>query len=192
VPIPVSLLTVLHAPTPAALWALRGDLLAAGMAPDHRALPVLASFHGFLDRLATGSSSRSYSDLASRMDISALGGVIAQELSEAGDATAMARRLMSGVLSEGLAVLATRQHVKAWGGELEAVYRQAAWDLYGMLWSFACRRRPELAAEKRRALLDELLAPVLDAGVAGGEKAIVAGRLFQLLLVDALADDPVG
>jgi len=190
VPIPVSLLAVLHAPTPAALWTLRGDLLADGIAPDHRVLPLLARFHGFLDRLATGSTSRSYSDLASRMDISALGSVIAQELSEADDATAMARRLLSGVLSEGLAVLATRQHVKAWAGEIEAVYREAAWDLYGMLWDFACRRRPELAPEKRRALLDELLAPVRDARLGGAEKAIVIGRLFQLLLVDALAGDP--
>ena len=66
-------------------------------------------------------------------------------------------RLLGALLSEGLMVLATRQHVKAWEGELSAVYRAAAWYLYDELWRWAAGLKPDLSAADRRRLLDRLV-----------------------------------
>jgi len=186
--VPLALVAALQAPSPAVLWGLRGDLLAHGVDPDHRAMAILGAFHAFLDRLETASASRDLSELASRMDIAALGGVVGNDLREAEEPAELASRALTAVLSEGLAVLATRQHVKAWRGELGAVFRDTAWFLYGELWRWARRRRPELAADERRQLLDRLFAAVAGETVGNADRAIVYGRLFQLLLVDALAD----
>jgi len=75
--------------------------------------------------------------------------------------------------------LATRQHVRAWEGELESVYSTAAWYLYGALWHWAAELKPELGSEERRQLLDKLLAPVLEPSTPGAVKAVLLGRLFQ-------------
>jgi hypothetical protein len=183
-----SMVAALAAPDPTDLWRLRGDLLERGVAPDAPVMSVVEEFHSFLDRLATGTTSRGYSDLASWMDIGSLGGVVAEDLFEAEGAEALARRVLAGLVTEGLAVLATRQHVKAWETELASVRREAAWFLYGALWRFAARRNPDLALAERRALLERLLAPLADPSLGGAQKAIVAGRLFQVLLVDGLAE----
>lgn len=186
--VPLTLLAALQSPSPAALWGLRGDLLAHGVEGDHRAMTILGAFHAFLAALETSTKSRDLSELASRMDIAALGGVVGSDLREADDAGELARRALTAVLAEGLAVLATRQHVKAWRGELEGVFRSAAWFLYGELWRWAVRRRPEMDAAMRRRLLDRLFAAIGDEATGNAERAIVYGRLFQLLLVDALVD----
>ena len=52
------------------------------------------------------------------MEIGSLSGVVAADLAEADDPAEWARRLLSATITEGLAVMATRQHVKAWRGEL--------------------------------------------------------------------------
>ena len=41
-----------------------------------------------------------------------------------------------------------------------AVYREAAWYLYGELWRWAESKKPDLAPAARRRLLDRLLGPV--------------------------------
>ena len=61
------------------------------------------------------------------MEIGSLSGVVGADLAEAADADEWARRLLSATITEGLAVMATRQHVKAWRGELDSVHREAAW-----------------------------------------------------------------
>lgn len=180
---------VLAAPTAADLWKLRGDLLQAGLDPGSSAWRVLDEFHGFLDRLVTGSASRDLSHLASLLDIGAVGGVVLEELLEAEDPRELGLRLFGGLLSEGLMVLATRQHVRAWEGELGAVLRGAAWFLYGELWCWASALKPELEVAERRRLLDRLLAPALDPGMPGEHRAVLVGRLFQILLVTHLARD---
>ncbi len=187
--LPSSLAALLRQPSPAAVWALRGDLLAAGLEPEHRAFALLGELHRFLDRLATGAASRDHSERASLLDIGSLGGVVASDLAEAEDAAALARRLLAGALTEGLAVLATRQHVRAWRGELAAVFRDAAWFLSGELWRWAAARKPELDPAERRRLIEQLLAPARDDGGAVGEaaKAVLVSSLFLLLLVDELA-----
>jgi hypothetical protein len=179
-----ALRATLERPAPEVLWRLRGELLEAGAEPSSDVVRVAGLFHAFLDELATSSSSREYSDLASKMDIASLGGMVLEEALTAEDAADLSKRLLAGALTEGLAVLATRQHVKAWAGELARVHRAAAWELYGELWGWAARRKPELPPTERRELLERLLAPARDP--AGGEavKVVLLGRLFQLLLAD--------
>jgi hypothetical protein len=184
-----SLVAVLREPTAAGVWELRGDLMARGLELGHRAFRLLAELHRFLDRLETGAASRDHSERASMMDIGSFGGVVASELAEAEDAAELARRLLAGAITEGLAVLATRQHVKAWRGELAAVYRDTAWFLYDELWRWAAQRKPDLEAAERRQLIEQLLAPARDgsSGVDDRGRTVLLCSLFLLLLVDALA-----
>jgi hypothetical protein len=178
---------VITAPTADDLWRLRAELLEAGLPAEAETWTVIGEFRRFLDQLATSTDSRQYSELASRLDVSAVGGVVLEHVLEGDDAEELALRLLTGLLSEGLMVLATRQHVKAWEGELSAVYRETAWYLYGALWRWAERQKPDLAAGERRRLLDRLLAPVHAPETEGYQKAVLLGLLFQMLLVSALS-----
>jgi hypothetical protein len=188
--LPESLAPLLREPTAAGVWELRADLLTRGLDPGHAAFRLLGELHRFLDRLETGAASRDHSERASMMDIGSFGGVVAAELAEAEDAGELARRLLAGAITEGLAVLATRQHVRAWRGELASVYRDTAWFLYEELWGWAARRKPDFAAEERRRLIDQLLAPARDESATDDDVGltVLLCSLFLLLLVDALTD----
>jgi hypothetical protein len=186
--LPKSVAAVLREPSTATIWELRGELLAAGLDPEAKPFELLSEFHRFLDRIATGAASRDHSERASMMEVAALGGVVASDLAEAADPVDRARRLLAGVLTEGLAVLATRQHVKAWHGELASVYREAVWYLYGELWRWTSQRKPELDPAERRGLLDQLMAPIGDETFNAAQKTAILCALFQLLLVDVLAE----
>jgi hypothetical protein len=177
----------LTSPTAEGLWRLRGDLLETGLGPETRIFRVLGEFASFLDELATSTSSRDYSHLASMMDIGALGGVLLEQLLEPASADQLAQRVLAGTLSEGLMVLATRQHVKAWEGELGAVYRRAAWFLYEELWRWAQERKPDLPSAERRRLLDRLISPIHSTETPGDQKAVLIGHLFQVLLLSDLS-----
>lgn len=177
----------LSSPSANDLWRLRAELLEAGISPEARVWRVLDEFHSFLDQLATSTSSRQYSELASKLDIGAISGVLLEHALTESEAEDLALKLVSGLLSEGLMALATRQHVKAWEGEAEAVYRSAAWYLYGELWHWACRLKPDLPATERRALLDRLFAPVRSPDAEGFTKAVLLGLMFQILLLSHLS-----
>jgi hypothetical protein len=187
--LPHSLYTVSQKPSPASVWELRGDLLAGGLAENSRVFALLAEYHRFLERLETGAASRGYSERASMMEVGSLSGVVASDLAEAGDAGEWARRLLSAAVTEGLAVLATRQHVRAWRGELASVYRQAAWYLYDELWLWASRRKPDLDSAERRRLLDQLLAPIRGDGIETSARTAIVCSLFLLLVVDRLTEE---
>lgn len=181
-PLNESLVVILTAPSADAVWRLRGDLLEAGTPADEHLLGLLGAFHDYLDRLATGMSSRDYSQLASKLDISAISGVIFERLAEAADPSKLGLNLVAGAVSEGLMALATRQHVRAWEGELAAVHRSAAWVLFDELWRWSSERNPEINATERRGLLDRLLAPALDPQQPGLLQAALICRLFQILI----------
>jgi hypothetical protein len=183
------LLKVLAAPQARDLWTLRAQLLQAGLSPDSRVWPVLNGFQEFLDRLATSTSSREYSELASKLDIGAVGGVALEQILESDDGDDLALRLLMGLVSEGLMIAATRQHVKAWKGELAAGYRGAAWFLYEELWRWTESRKPDLPSAERRRLLDRLFEPVHQTETPDESKTILVGRLFQVLLAARLADE---
>ena len=180
---------VLSSPTAGDLWQLRSEMLEAGLPAGARAWVVLDEYHRFLDQIATATTSREYSDLASKLDIGSLSGIVLDRLLEPKDARQLTLSLLSGVLSEGLMVLATRQHVKAWGEGLAAVYRGAAWFLYAELWRWAEEQKPDLPASDRRELLDRLFEPVHSREEPGFPKAVLLGYLFQLLLVTYLSTE---
>jgi hypothetical protein len=189
VPLHDSLSAILAAPTPEALWRLRADLLEMRHPADSEVWPLLGDFHEYLEKLATTTSSRDFSHLASKLDISAISGVILERIAERGEASERALRLLSGLLSEGLMALATRQHVKAWSAELDAVYRSAAWRLYERLWRWTESRTPKLSPDRRRRLIDSLIFPVNPDMTGGTERAVLVGRLFQILLLWTLAEE---
>lgn len=187
-----ALKNVLTAPQLEGLWSLRAELLEAGVPDEARVWPVVDQFQGFLSDLATSSTSREYSELASKLDISAVGGVVLENVIEREGAEELGLRLLAGLLSEGLMIAATRQHVKAWGTELDAVYRRAAWYLYGELWRWARELKPDLPASERRRILDRLLAPIHSAETSGLSKATLTGLLFQVLLLSYLSSEVAG
>jgi len=182
-----ALVRALSAPSTSDLWALRAEMLEAGLPEDSRAYRIVDHFRSYLDELATGTSSREYSELASKLDIGAVGGVVLERVLEPGGSEELALGVLSGLLSEGLMILATRQHVHAWEGELGAVHRRAAWYLYEELWRWSEERQPEVEAVERRRLLDQLLAPTHAKEENGYARALLLGLLFQVLLIGELS-----
>jgi hypothetical protein len=177
---------LLTEPTPADLLALQTRLLAAETDPTEqadaarRALDVAREFYCFLCELEAKSSAREYSELASMLDVGAVGGVALESLAEAGET--LLQRLLLGGLSETLMVLASRQYVKAWSHEMRPVRMRAIWFLRRDLWRLSVQGRPEMSSPERAALVDGLLAPVLDGDGADEVHLALLGRLFQILL----------
>jgi len=182
------LAAVLRSPTVDTLGAFRADLLEARVPSEAPVWTVVDEFRGFLDQLATSTTSREYSELASKLDIGAVGGVVLEHILEEANVRELGLRLLTGALSEGLMVLATRQHVHAWEGEIDAVYRDAAWFLYGELWRWTEHSKPELPACERRRLLDALFTPLRSETTGGFHKAVLLGLLFQVLLIGRTLD----
>lgn len=177
-------------PTPADLLALQTWLLAIEADAGQegavcRALKVAGEFFDFLCQLETKSSAREYSELASRLDIGAVGGVALESLTEAGEA--LMQRMLIGGLSETLMVLASRQYVKAWNREMVSIQMRATWFLRGELWRLSVQGRPDMLSQERAALVDGLLVPVLDGDSADEARLTLLGRLFQVLLIIRLA-----
>lgn len=178
---------LLTKPTPADLLALQTTLLAAE--DDHparadatrRALDVTREFHAYLNELEAKSSAREYSELASLLDIGAVGGVALENLAEAGEA--LLKRVLLGGLSEALMVLASRQYVRAWSREMHPIHMRALWFLREELWRLSVAGRPDMSAQERATLVDSLLAPALDERTDDGGQVALLGRLFQVLLV---------
>jgi len=178
---------LLTEPTPADLLALQTTLLAAE--DDHPAradatrcaLDVTREFHAYLNELEAKSSAREYSELASLLDIGAVGGVALENLAEAGEA--LLKRMLLGGLSEALMVLASRQYVRAWSREMHPIHMRALWFLREELWRLSVAGRPDMSAQERATLVDSLLAPALDERTDDGGQVALLGRLFQVLLV---------
>ncbi|MEJ2556371.1 MAG: hypothetical protein P8186_09100 [Anaerolineae bacterium] len=181
---------LLTEPTPADLLALQTRLLAAEADPARTgaarlALKVAHEFHAYLSELEAKFSAREYSELASMLDVGAVGVVALENLTEAGEA--LLKRMLLGGLSEVLMVFASRQYVKAWSRELRPIHMRAVWFLRGELWRLSVTGRPDISTEERAALVDGLLAPALDEDAADEVHVALLGRLFQVLLVIRLA-----
>ena len=117
-----------------------------------------------------------------------ISGVILERFLEPQEGRQLALSLISGLLSEGLMILATRQHVKAWEEGLGSVCTGAAWFLYEEMWRWTQEKKPDLPAAERRRLLDLLFKPICSAESGGFSRVLVIGTLFQLLLLSEVSD----
>ena len=175
---------VLSQPTPDALVALQPILLARGQqgADVERALEIAGHFHTYLSELQSKLTARQFSELASMLDIGAVGMVVLENLLCAGREDVW-RRLALGGVAEGLMVAASRQYVKGWQAETGLVHTRASWYLTEALWHASAEMQPDLAPDQRWQAIDSLLAPARDPQVPAPDKAILLGRIYQMLLL---------
>jgi hypothetical protein len=178
----------LSSPSPGALRTVRAAVLASNLGPDHPIHDLVCAFHDFLVRWRSTVAAERHSENASRLDLAALAGLAIEELSTAESRADVATRLLGGLVSESLAFAATRQHVHAWRGEVNALLTESAWTLGGLLWSWSCRRRPGLPVEERDRLIAKLTDAVRTPTEDAGMRAVLATRLFQVMLVDESAE----
>jgi hypothetical protein len=178
---------LLTRPTPAALVELQGVLLSSGRRGEaaERCLELAGEFHAYLCELESKLSAQQYSELASRLDMGAVGLVAIENLA-AGDREKLWQRLLLGLLGEGLMVAASRQYIRAWQVETGVVHQKAAWTLAQALWQSSSEMQPDLAPGDRWQAIRALLAPAYDPAVVAPNKALLLGRIFQLLLVACL------
>ena len=179
---------ILAGPTPGALVALQGALLASEMDGEavETALEIAGQFHTYLSELRSKITAKQYNELASRLDIGAVG-VVALENILTTQKEEFWNRLLLGALGEVLMVAASRQYVKAWDAETSLVHTQAAWHLSEALWHTSRQMQPDLPPEQRWQAIQELLAPAYAAETPAPAKAVLLGRVFQILLLTHLA-----
>ena len=178
---------ILTRPTPEALLTLQGALLAL---EDHDqlvqpALEVAGHFYRYLCDLQSKITAREYSELASRLDIGAVGAVALENVIS-GDGEELWKRLLLGGLGEGLMVAASRQYISAWQAEASLVHSQATWYLNEALWRGSRWMQPDLPVEEREQAIEGLLAPARDPDTPASAKALLIGRIFQVLLLSHL------
>jgi hypothetical protein len=175
---------ILSSPTPEALIALHGTLLARGGEDDaiEEALEITGHFYRYLSDLQSKLTSRSFSELASMLDIGAVGAVALENLVES-EPEKLWKRLILGGVAEGLMVAASRQYVKGWAVETGLVHSHAAWYLTEALWRVSNETQPDLQPAQRWQAIQELLAPARDPDIPAPEKAVLLGRIFQILLI---------
>jgi hypothetical protein len=181
-------LAVLSHPTPHALQDLQGALLALERDDDAvvQALEVTGRFYGYLSELKSKIAAREYSELASRLDIGAVGAVALENVI-AGQHERLWQRLFMGSLGEGLMVAASRQYIRAWRVETDLVHTKAAWYLAEALWRASHLAQADTDSEERWQAIASLLAPANEPQVPAPEKAVLLGRVFQILLLTHLA-----
>jgi len=179
---------ILVSPTPGALVALQGALLASGLEAEavKTALEIAGQFHTYLSELQSKITAKQYNEVASRLDIGAVG-TVALENIVATKKEEFWKRLMLGGLGESLMVAASRQYIRAWDAETSLVHRQAAWYLSEALWRASRQMQPDLAPQERWEAIQGLLAPASAADVPASAKAVLLGRVFQMLLLTHLA-----
>lgn len=175
-------------PTPVALVTLQGALLASGGRPEELspALKIMGHFHGYLSELESKVSARGYSELASRLDIGAIGAVALENIVTAEKENFWSRFLLGGA-AEALMIAASRQYIKGWEVETRLVQTQAAWYLTELLWQTSMEMQPDLEPEKRWQAIQALLAPAYHSDVPALDKAVLLGRIYQILLLTHLA-----
>lgn len=180
--------SILTQPTPEALVALQGALLALEGQEEavDEALQAAGHFYSYLSELQSKVTARAYSELASLLDIGAVGAVAVENLI-AGEGHDLWRRLLLGGIGEGLMVGASRQYIKGWQVEAGLVHSEAAWYLGEALWRTSRRMQPDLPAEERWQAIERLLAPARDPDTPASALALLLGRIFQVLLLSHLA-----
>ena len=182
-----ALTAVLTQPTPDTAWQLRNHLLEIDFPSDNPVWHILDQLFAFLNDLQGHMTTHEYTKLASKLDIGAVGAVALQGMMDADpDDENFWLQIGLGVVSEGLMVAASRQYIKGAQAEVDALFRGTAWHLYQTWWHFSATMQPDLDNAQRRQLLDNLFNPVYQPDVNDEAKALLLGRLFQILLLTQL------
>jgi hypothetical protein len=178
----LSLQTVLRQPQPAALIALQEALLVeARPSPERdRALELAGHFHRYQIDLQSMLTARQYSELASWLDVTAVGLVAFEELMRG--AASNLRDLLIAVASEGAMVLGSRQYIRAWAVEVGPIHEAATWTLREALWRLSEETQPDLGPALRLEAVRRTLPESLSQAT-NSARAVVLGRLFQTLLL---------
>jgi hypothetical protein len=162
---------ILSQPTPSALVKVQGALLALGQQEGvDRALDVTGHLHEYLSELQVKISAREYSELASRLDIGAVG-IVALENLVTSEGESFWQRFFFGGLAKVLMVFAGRQYVKGWTATdcpyppLVPTEALARWPIW---------RSPADGAGRRSGAL----APAYAADVPAG-RALLLGQVYQ-------------
>ena len=174
--------TVLRQPQPMALVALQEALLLdVAPSPDRdRALDLVHHFYRYQTDLQTMLTARQYSELASWLDVTAVGLVALEEVLR-GRAASM-RDLLIATASEGAMVLGSRQYIKSWAVEVGPIHGEAAWTLREALWRLSEETQPDLPPASRLDAVRRTLPESLSQA-PNSAQAVVLGRLFQTLLL---------
>lgn len=185
-----ALALVLHRPDPAALAALQEAVLVGHAASPARAsvLAVAREFFVYLSTLQGKLTAREYSQVASWLDISAVG-VVAFEEAIKGQMSGL-RDLLIGLAAEGLMVAASRQYVKAWDAEARLVHNESCWFVREALWELSEDLQPELSPAARLESIRSLLGPIVTEETPAQVKIVLLSRLFQSLLLLTIARLP--
>jgi hypothetical protein len=171
---------ILAEPTPGDLWELQKDLLAIGGEPAEKARRAALAFHACLRNLASKTASRSASRLGAALGTAAVSSVGLQEVFTRQDDSL--RHLVSSGVAALLEVGAAVKSNEAWEGEVGLMYDDMAGDLYGELWEISGAARPEMSTAERRAMIDQLVDPILDPKTKDDIKTALLIRLFQAVL----------
>ena len=174
---------ILAEPAPADLWELQKSLLVIGGEPADQARTVARAFHGFLRSLESKSASRSASRWGAALGTAAVGSVAVSGADEQDDAM---HSLLKGAMPAMLEIGAALKSAQAWEVEAGLIYDDLAWFLYDELWDVSLATRPELSPAVRRAQVEIVLDPLLDAGTADDDRASLVVNVFRAVLAARL------
>ena len=180
---------ILSDPSPDDLWALHPYLLAMDVPEAAPAREIAQLFFCYLSCVRSKLTSKQHSSLSAMLSAGSVGVVVAQDLWASfreGRAEAITE-LLSGGIAGILEVASTYQHVRAWDIEFQSVHEEALWRLYAALWHISIETQPDLPAEKRRALVDNLLSVLRQPTLDGTVRMALVIRLLQILLAIRLA-----
>ncbi len=180
---------LLTAPNADDLWRLHPYLLAIDGAEAVAAREVARLFYCYLSCVTGKLVSKEHSSAAAHLAAGSVGVIAMQDVLEAlaSDRKRAIGNLLSGGLAATLETLGTFEHVKAWEREFASVHEEAVWHLYRLWWELSVETQPELTFERRRVLLDTLLAAVRDTRREPAIRVALVVRLFQYLLAIRLA-----
>ncbi len=180
---------ILSDPSPDDLWALHPYLLALKVPEAGPARELAQLFFCYLSCVRSKLTSRQHSSLSAMLAAGSVGSVVAQDVWASlreGRAAAISELLAGGVAGI-LEIASTLQHVKAWDTEFQSVHEEALWRLYVALWNISVETQPDLPAETRRALVDNLLSPLRQPALDGSVRMALVIRLLQIMLAIRLA-----
>ena len=171
---------LLEHPTTQGLWAFQKTLLAIGGPGAAKARAVVRAFHACLRTLQSKSASRTASRWGAVLGTAAVGSISLPQLRDRQERGlhALVELALPAVLEVGAAL----QTAQAWEIEAELIYDEFAWFLDEELWDVSQAARPDLAADERRARIDEVLAPLLDPSLPDADRAALLLDVFRSVL----------